>query len=119
MPAYYQTEGNQIWLLTPGIGFDLFDLNTEKVVRKHLFNKTDFTSKDFETNVGYIDSKGRFWMGQNQYDQASGKFTSFKSLYGYNYPSTYVSSLAEDKQGLLWNAGFLEWNDHAAQSPNW
>ncbi|MEJ2266448.1 MAG: ATP-binding protein [Anaerolineales bacterium] len=106
LPAYYQMEGNQIWLLSHGIGFDLFDLNTEKVVRKHLFNKTDFTSKDFETNAGLIDSKGRFWMGQNRYDQTSDKFTSFKSIYGYNYPSDYVSSTAEDNQGLLWNGSF-------------
>jgi signal transduction histidine kinase/CheY-like chemotaxis protein/ligand-binding sensor domain-containing protein len=106
LPAYFQMEDNQIWLLSPGIGFDLFDLNTQKVVRKHLFNNTEFPAKDFETNASLIDSKGRFWMGQNQYDQANDKFTTFKSLYGYNYPAAYVSSTVEDKQGLLWNGSF-------------
>lgn len=108
LPSYYQMDGNQMWLINSGIGFDLFDFNTEKVVRKHLFNQTDFTSQEFEAHAGYIDSKGRFWMGHNQYDQASGKFTPFKSLYGYSYPSTSACLLAEDKQGLLWNAGFLD-----------
>ncbi len=107
LSSYHQMDGNQIWLLTPGTGFDLFDLNTEKVVRKHLFNKTDFTSLEFEAEAGYIDSKGFFWMGQNQYDQVSGKYRSFKSLYGYSFPSTSVPSLVEDRQGILWAGGFL------------
>jgi signal transduction histidine kinase/ligand-binding sensor domain-containing protein len=108
MPGYYQTEDNQIWLIILGVGFDLFDLNTEKVVRKHFFNKTDFASKDFEANISYIDSKGRFWMGANQYDPASETFTSFRDLYGCSYPGTPISSLTQDKQGLLWAAGKLD-----------
>jgi signal transduction histidine kinase/CheY-like chemotaxis protein/ligand-binding sensor domain-containing protein len=108
LPVYRQTTGNQIWLFTPGVGFDLVDLDTEKVVRKHLFNRTDFTSRDFETAAGCVDSAGRWWMGHNRYDPASGEFTSFRQLFGYDYPSHYVSSLAEDRRGgLLWNAGFL------------
>ncbi len=108
LPAYYQMDGNQIWLNTAGVGFDLFDLNTGKVVKKHLFDQTNFTRKEFDAHAGYIDSKGRFWMGQNQYDPASGEFTSFKSLYGYSFPSTAVCVLAEDSQGRLWAAGFLD-----------
>ena len=41
-----------------------------------------------------------------KFDQTSDKFTSFKSIYGYNYPSDYVSSTAEDNQGMLWNGSF-------------
>jgi signal transduction histidine kinase/ligand-binding sensor domain-containing protein len=108
LPAYYQMEGNQIWLINSRVGFDLFDLDTGKVVRKHLFNKTNFTNQEFEAFAGYIDSKGRFWMGHNQYDQAGGKFTSFKSLYDSSYPSNSATLLAEDKEGLLWDAGFLD-----------
>jgi signal transduction histidine kinase/ligand-binding sensor domain-containing protein/DNA-binding response OmpR family regulator len=108
LPVYYQMEGNRIWLSHPGAGFDLFDFESEKVIRKHLFNQTDFTSQEFAAYAGYIDSKGRFWMGHNQYDQASGKFTSFKSLYGYCFPSTPSCSLVEDKQGLLWSAGLMD-----------
>ena len=101
-------DGNQIWLNHAGVGFDLFDLDTGKVVKKHIFNQTDFTRKEFDAHAAYIDSKGIFWMGPNQYDQAGGKFTSFKNLYGYSFPSTPVCVLAEDKQGLLWAAGFLD-----------
>lgn len=108
LPAYYQMDGNRIWLINAGVGFDLFDLDAEKVVKKYIFNSTDFTSREFEAYAGFIDSKRRFWMGHNQYDQASGRFTSFKSLYGYSYPSTSACLLAEDKRGLLWNAGFLD-----------
>ena len=108
LPVYHQMEGNRIWLSHPGVGFDLFDFESEKVIRKHLFNKTDFTSQEFAAYAGYIDSKGRFWMGHNQYDQANGKFTSFKSLYGYSFPSTPSCSLAEDTQGLLWSAGLMD-----------
>ncbi len=108
LPVYHQMEGNGIWLSHPGVGFDLFDLESEKVIRKHLFNKTDFTAREFAAYAGYIDSKGRFWMGNNQYDQAGGKFTSFKVLYGYSFPSTPSCSLAEDKQGLLWSAGLMD-----------
>jgi signal transduction histidine kinase/CheY-like chemotaxis protein/ligand-binding sensor domain-containing protein len=108
LPEYHQAPGNQIWLFTPGVGFDLLDLDTEKVVRKHLFGTTDFTSTEFESAAGRVDSKGRLWIGHNRYDRTAGTFTSFRSLYGHGAPSPYVSSLAEDPQrGLLWGAGFL------------
>ncbi len=108
LPVYHQMEDNRIWLSHPGVGFDLFDFESEKVVGKHLFNKTDFTSREFAAYAGTIDSKGRFWMGYNQYDQATGEFTSFKSLYGTSFPSTPSCSLAEDKEGLLWSAGLMD-----------
>ncbi len=77
------------------------------MIRKHLFNRTDFTSLEFAAHAGFIDSKGRFWMGQNVYDQARGEFTSFKSLYGNSFPSTLSCSLAEDAHGSIWSAGFM------------
>jgi signal transduction histidine kinase/ligand-binding sensor domain-containing protein/ActR/RegA family two-component response regulator len=108
LPLYYQMEGNRIWLSHPGAGFDLFDFESEKVIRKHLFNETDFTREEFTAHTGFIDSKGRVWIGHNQYDEAGGKFIPFKSLYGLGYPSSPSCSLTEDKQGLLWSAGFMD-----------
>ncbi|KAF1079200.1 MAG: hypothetical protein GQF41_4503 [Candidatus Rifleibacterium amylolyticum] len=108
LPAYYQMEGNQIWISNPGIGFDLFDLNSGKVVRKHHFDRNNFSSREFDAHAGYIDSKGRFWIGQNQYDQARREFISFESLYGHSFPSTSVCAIAEDRHGMIWAAGFLD-----------
>lgn len=108
LPAYFQSKENLIWFSNPGMGFDLFDLDSGKVIRKHLFNHSDFSSKEFEAHAAYIQSNGRFWFGQNLYEQSTGKFTSFKDIFGQHFPSSSVCSITEDKQGMLWFAGFLD-----------
>ena len=108
MTSYYQVNENQLWLVYIGTGFDLIDLDTEKVVQKHMFNTTDFTSRDFACNASLIDSKGRFWMGANRYDPKTDTFTSFEDHYGFSFPASNGTALMEDAQGFLWFSGALD-----------
>lgn len=104
-----ELDGNrQLWIAT-NAGLDRLDLVTQKI-HHYVYSPEDPNSLSKNTSVSklFIDASNTLWVGTdnglNRYNRKADNFERFLYTEGasYNSETSFISSIAEVKRGVLW-----------------